>query len=75
MTPDDRRAFYHRLLDAHDAAFRAFREASRAFDHAMDGLADTMAGIRQANDAQGRAIEAMMAANREALTLLNDDRA
>lgn len=73
MTQDQRRAHYHALLDQHDAAFQAFREASHAFDLAMDGLADTMRGIRSANEAQGRAIEAMMAANREALALLNDE--
>jgi flagellar biosynthesis/type III secretory pathway chaperone len=70
---DERRAYYHRLLDNHDSAFQAFREASHAFDQAMDGLAQVMAGIRQANEAQGRAIEAMMAANREVLVLLNFD--
>lgn len=73
MTNDERRRHYHRVLDEHDAAIGAFREASRGFDQAMDGLADTMAGIRRANEAQGKAIEAMMAANREALALLNND--
>ena len=74
MTDDERRLRYHRLLDQHDAAFRAFRDASGAFDQAIDGLAQVMTGIRRANDAQGRAIEAMMAANREALAQLNEDR-
>lgn len=74
MTNDDRRQRYHQLLDHHDAAFQAFREASSAFDQAMDGMAEVMSGIRRANESQGRAIEAMMAANREALALLTEER-
>lgn len=74
MTNDDRRRQYHQLLDHHDAAFQAFREASNAFDQAMDGMAEVMRGIRRANEAQGQAIEAMQAANRDALALLNEER-
>jgi flagellar biosynthesis/type III secretory pathway chaperone len=73
MTHDERRAHYHALLDQHTAAFAAFRAASTAFDQAMDGMAETMRGIRHANAAQGHAIEAMLAANRTALALLNTE--
>jgi flagellar biosynthesis/type III secretory pathway chaperone len=67
----DREAL-HRILDRHNDALGAFREAARAFDEAVDSIRDTMIAVRAANQAQGHAIEAMLAANREALTLLNN---
>ena len=64
----------NRVLDEHDAAIGAFRRSVPGL-RPGDGRAwpTTMAGIRRANEAQGKAIEAMMAANREALALLNND--
>jgi hypothetical protein len=66
------------ILDQHDAALRTLREASRAYDAATVSfdatflaLRDTFTAIRDANHHQGLAIEAVIAANREALRLFN----
>ena len=58
------------ILDRHDEAFRAFRDASNAFDAAMGALRDTLNAIQAANHAQGDAIDALRAANQAALRLL-----
>ena len=58
------------ILDRHDEAFRAFREASNAFDAAVGTLRDTLNAIQAANHAQGDAIDALRAANQAALRLL-----
>lgn len=46
------------ILDQHDEAFRAVREASHGFDAAMDGLRTTLKAVRAANRAQAAAIDA-----------------
>ncbi len=58
------------ILDRHDEAFRAFREASNAFDAAVGALRDTLNAIQAANHAQGDAIGALRSANQAALRLL-----
>jgi outer membrane protein TolC len=58
------------ILDRHDEAFRAFREASDAFDAAVGELRDTLNAIHAANHAQGSAIDALRTANQAALRLL-----
>jgi len=75
--PDDMRREIDNILDRHDEAFRAFRAASDAFDAAMTGVGDTMAGLRatldamqSANHAQAEAIDAIRAANQAALRML-----
>jgi outer membrane protein TolC len=55
---------------ADDEAFRAFREASDAFDAAVGSLRDTLNAIQAANHAQGDAIDALRSANQAALRLL-----
>ena len=58
------------ILDRHDEAFRAFREASAAFDMAMEGMRTTLNAVQAANHAQGDAIDAFRNANQAALRLL-----
>ena len=62
----------HRILTEHDAALAHFREASDAFDTAVAGCRTILEAISRANHAQGEAIVAMLAANRLALEILND---
>lgn len=58
------------ILDRHDEAFRAFREASDAFDAAVVALRDRLNAIHAADHAQGSAIDALRTANQAALHLL-----
>ena len=58
------------ILGRHDEAFRAFREASDAFDAAVGALRDTLNAIHAANHAQGSAIDALRTASQSALRLL-----
>ena len=67
---DDIRRELDTILDRHDAAFRAFRQASDAFDAAVAALRDTLNAIQAANHAQGDAIDALRSANQAALRLL-----
>jgi len=61
----------HRALTAvDDEAFRAFREASYAFDAAVGALRDTLNAMQAANHTQGDAIDALRAANQAARRLL-----
>ncbi|MBI3048801.1 MAG: hypothetical protein HYY76_10880 [Acidobacteria bacterium] len=67
------------ILDQHEEAMRAFHESNDAFDRAMLGLDDTMAGLKRtiaavldANRAQREALNGIIAANRAALTLYNE---
>ena len=61
------------ILNQHDAVFRALREASAAFDHAVDGNARPLTAIHDANHQQGLAIVAALAANQAALRLLSKE--
>jgi len=58
------------ILDRHDEAFRAFREASNAFDATVGASRDTLNAIQAANHAQGDAIGVLREANQAALRLL-----
>lgn len=68
--PDRNEREIDTILDRHDEAFRAFREASHAFDAAIGALRDTLNAVQAANHAQGDAIDALRAANQAALRLL-----
>ena len=68
--PDRSQREIDTILDRHDEAFRAFREASNAFDAAVGALRDTLNAIQAANHAQGNAIGALTEANQAALRLL-----
>jgi outer membrane protein TolC len=57
-------------MSTEDEAFRAFREASNAFDASVGTLRDTLNAIHAANHAQGDAIDALRSANQAALRLL-----
>jgi hypothetical protein len=61
------------ILDEHDGALKAFRDANDSFDHAMTGLRATLNALHEANHAQGQAIDRVIAANRAALALFNDE--
>jgi outer membrane protein TolC len=68
--PDRNRHEIDMILDRHDEAFRAFRQASDAFDAAVGTLRDTLNAIQAANHAQGDAIGALREANQAALRLV-----
>ena len=73
MTPDERTRLVRAILDRHDEAMHAFRDASYAFDGAIGSMRETLTAIHDANRAQGEAIGGIIAANRAALALLNDE--
>lgn len=58
------------ILDQHGEALRGLREASTAFDAAIEGMRVTLTAIHDANHQQGLAIDAVIAANQAALRLL-----
>lgn len=60
------------IFDAHDAALRELRAASRAFDQTIAGLRTVLDAVAAANHAQGAAIDAVVAANQAALKLLRE---
>jgi hypothetical protein len=72
MTERERKHL-HTILDRQDLALGALREASRAFDQAVEGMHAALAGMSTANRAQGDAIEGLQAANRAAIELLNSN--
>jgi len=66
--------FHQRMqenLDQHDAMAAALRAPSTHFDNVVAGLRDVAREVSEANEANRRAIDAMIAANRAALALLN----
>lgn len=63
MTRDEVQAI---LADLH-AAHRALRDSGAAFDTAVEGVGALLADIQRANHAQGRAIDAILAATEKAL--------
>jgi hypothetical protein len=73
MTPDERRARMRQILDQHSEIARHFRANSGAFDRAVEAAHALMAAIRDANEAQREALDAMIAANEAALALWNDN--
>ena len=60
------------ILDQHAGAPRGLREASTAFDAAIEGMRVTLTAIHEANHQQGLAIDAVIAANPAALRLLGE---
>jgi hypothetical protein len=54
-------------------ALQAFHDANEAFDRAIASMRETLTAVHDANHAQGDAINGVIAANRAALTLLNDE--
>ena len=67
MTPDERREQLRTILDHHNDLAEAMRQQGEALDAAL-------AAFRAANAANMRAIDAMIAANRAALAVYNDDK-
>jgi len=53
------------------AAQVALRDSGHAFDEAIAGLTATLTAIKEANQAQGRAIDAVIAATNKALALID----
>jgi hypothetical protein len=72
MTPAERKRHIRTIIHQNADALRAFREASTAFDKAVEGLGMTLAAVHTANQAQIEAINAIVAANDAALALFND---
>jgi flagellar biosynthesis/type III secretory pathway chaperone len=73
MTGDERARLVRTILDRHDEALHAFHDANEAFDRAIASMRETLTAVHDANHAQGDAINGVIAANRAALTLLNDE--
>jgi hypothetical protein len=80
MTRDERRRRLQQILDNLDAAAKEFREsieASRAGGHAIRGavtrMDEALARIEDNTAAANKAIDAMLAANRAARVLFNED--
>ena len=61
------------ILDRHDEALQAFRDANEAFECAIASTRETLTAVHDANHAQGDAINGVIAANQAALSLLNDE--
>ena len=72
MNPAERKRQIRRIIDQNATAARALHEASTAFDKAIEGLGTTLAAVRSANQAQGEAIDAIIAAHDAALALFNE---
>jgi len=67
------RARLTEILNQHDAVARALRTGSDAFDQLIVDLQSVATMTHAANEAQRVAIDALLAANRAALSLLNDE--
>ena len=72
MTPSERARLVQMILDEHDQAMFELRESSNAFDAGISSMRQTLTAVQNANHAQGRAIDRIMAANKLALKLFND---
>ena len=73
MTPSERARLLRMILDEHDQAMFELRESSNAFDAGISSMRQTLTAVQNANHAQGRAIDRVMAANKLALKLFNDE--
>jgi hypothetical protein len=80
MTADERRRYLKAILDQHAEAASKLRQSSDAFDHAMLGVDDVVGGVKralaamqEANQVQRDAMDSIIAANRAALALFNDE--
>jgi hypothetical protein len=67
------RARLTEILNQHDAVAQAFRESHDAFAHAMDDLRALAVLTIGTNAANRAALDGLLAANRAALALLNDE--
>jgi hypothetical protein len=63
----------HQILTDLSLAQGALRRSSAAFDTAMTGMRGALDGIAAANQAQGEAIDAVIAATEKALALFTSD--
>jgi hypothetical protein len=66
VTNEERRRFIREVLDRHNDLADAMRQQGEALDAAITAF-------RAANEANIRAIDAMIAANRAALAVYNDE--
>jgi hypothetical protein len=73
MTPSERTRMLQMILDEHDQAIFELHDSSNAFDVAISGMRQTLDGVQSANNAQGRAIDRVIAANKMARALFNDE--
>ena len=73
MTPEERKRLVQRILDMHDEASRTLRQSSDAFDKAIASGRDMWLALQEANRVQGEVIDVILAANRAAQALHNDD--
>ena len=72
MTPSERARLLQMILDDHDQAIFELRDSSNAFDTAISGMRQTLDALQSANNAQSRAIDRVIAANKMARALFND---
>jgi hypothetical protein len=72
MTPSERARLLHMILDEHDEAIFELRESNNSFDAAVSGMRQTLDALQTANNAQGRAIDRVTAANTVARARFND---
>ena len=72
MTPADRTRLIRTILEEQRQAMAVFHEARNAFDTAISSSRQMMAALQDANQAQGRAINRVIAANDAALALFED---
>jgi len=72
MTPSERARLLQMILDDHDQAIFELRDSSNAFDAAISGMRQTLDALQSANNAQSRAIDRVIAANKMARALFND---
>jgi hypothetical protein len=73
MTPSERARLLRMILDEHDQAIFELRDPSNAFDAAISSMRQTLGVIQDANHAQGRAIDRVIAANKLARALFDDE--
>ena len=73
MTPAERKRHIKTIIDENAEALRSFRDASAAFDKAVEGLGTTLGAIHTANQAQIEAINAIIAGNAAVLALFNEE--
>jgi hypothetical protein len=67
------RARLTEIINQHDAMARALREGSDAFDQLVLDMRSVVTLTHAANEAQRVVLDALVAANREALALFNEE--
>lgn len=73
MTPDERRHYLRRIIDQHNEAARAIREASADFKTSAAGLMQAYSHIEAVAEQIQAMTAAMLEANAAALALFNDE--